>query len=172
MRKCRTSDWSGSRNGCGKDTVGEPKGMRLQYRYNSIISILLILVLITLFFLEFGTGHINNVVIKTEESKLHSEEEIEEAANVLKYYFFLHMPGFELRELSYREENICSMAEELLEKGKIKSIDDFIVFESVHMKIHDYKGSASMKVEKSGYRWVIIRDSAAGPWKVDASLCR
>lgn len=146
--------------------------MRQQHRYNSIISILLILILITLFFLEFGTGHINNVTIKMDESERYSEEEIEEAADVLKYYFFLHMPGFELRELSYREENICPMAEELLKKGKIQNMDDFIVFESVHVKIHDYRGSASLNVEKTGYRWVLIRSGRTKSWEVDPSLCK
>ncbi len=136
---------------------------------NALIMILPILILVALYLLEFDTGHISCVEVRISGSELFSEEEIEEAASVLKCYFFLNMPGYEIREISYREEASYPQMLAMAKKESIGGMGKAIVLDSVYVRLHGYDGVGENNAEQTR-QWVLTRDSEGGKWKVDASI--
>ncbi len=136
------------------------------YRKNLAATILPVLILAAFYVLEFDTGHIYYVDVKICESELFSADEIEEAASALESYFFLNMPGYELRELSYEE----SAYPKLLAGEEGGRPEDVIVFESVYVRKHGYDGIGENNREQSR-KWILVRDSKTGKWNVDTSSC-
>ena len=136
---------------------------------NAIIMILPILMLVVLYVLEFDTGHIYHVEVEIGESELYTDDEIEEAASVLKCYFFLNMPGFEIREISYQEEEAYPQMLAMAETGEIGGMENVIVFRSVYVRLHGYDGVGENNTEQTR-QWILTRDSEEGKWKVDTSI--
>ena len=139
------------------------------YVMRALVTVLPALVLVALYILEFDTGHISHVDIRYGESDIYSDEEIEEAASVLKSYFFIHMPGYELRALSYQEEEAYPQLLAMDEAGMEARLGQAIIFESVYVKLYSYDGMEESNVEQSR-KWVLVREGEAGKWKVDPSI--
>ncbi len=140
------------------------------YRCNSIIAILPVLMLVGLYVLEFNTGHVWHVETKFGETKIYGYDDLREAAGALKCHFFLHMPGYELRELSYDEELVGPELDAMQEEERISKREDAVILESVYVKVHSYDGSGDCNKEQTG-RWILIRDGITGKWRVKASAC-
>ena len=141
-------EWDKSR---GKKCMRRKSG----YRMNVIITLLPVLILVVLYVLEFDTGHVQYVDVRICESEIYSMDEIEEAVSALKCYFFLNMPGSELRALTYEEE---------------ESTPQYIVFISDYVERYHYDGTEENNRERHR-RWTMIPDSKTGKWRVRHSVC-
>lgn len=146
---------------------GEAMKGKSGYRKNFVATVLPVLMFAAFYVLEFDTGHTVYVDVRVCESENFRADEVEEAASALKRYFFLNMPGFELRELSYEGESACPE----LPAGKDGARPgDVIIFESVYVRKHGYDGIGENNREQSR-QWIMVRDSRTGKWNVDPSSC-
>ena len=143
----------------------------MKHKIKTAVCVIIVLAILIPVVLEFGTGHVNKTELEVGTSQMYTEQEIKEASKALKLYFFLHMRGFELQEISYQEEASHFLAQEMTQKGRIKSEKCMIVFESKFRKVHGSDNNDAYGEMESGYQWILIRDKEGGRWHIDESMC-
>ena len=106
-------------------------------------------------------GNSIGAVTPKYSSNIHSEEDIEAAIRVTKYYFIKEFEGCKLLTITYGGDDMLENHKEFAPSGKI---EDVIVLESsFYVSPDGGDGSLSQDDIYNNWKWIIIKDSN-GNW--------
>lgn len=122
-----------------------------------------------LFYSQSGTAE--DVQVKLGESDKFSEEELTNAAKVVKKKV-RDSKGVELKELRFREEESARVVEDYLKYGNgstngIEKENVIVLVSNLKTDAKGGDGSLEPNFLYTDWNWILIRDDQSGKWRVD-----
>lgn len=105
-------------------------------------------------------GNIVNVKSQNVNSKVYTQQEIDEAANVVKKYFFTYFGGCNLQELYYAGDDSLSLNQDFAERN---NADQVIVLNSSFYVEKAHKHDSLSEGSTYHWHWILVRKNG-GSW--------
>ena len=106
-------------------------------------------------------GNSIGAVTPKYSSNIHSEEDIEAAIRVTKYYFIKEFEGCKLLTITYGGDDMLEKHTYLTESGNVKDV--IVLVSDFYVSPDGGDGSLSQDDIYNNWKWIIIKDSN-GNW--------